>query len=195
MRTLLSLKSSMPISYAVHMNAAAVGENGFTPLMVAASRGEYKMVKELLSRQECLEALNRQDLEGCTIWQEKNIVVRKLLGVETINVTIADDNGETPLIAACHTQNLDIVQELLMHERCLQAIDVRNSSGETALSIAKCEGYEEIVKVLMYAARTRDELGVGHTFSALMGKSLIPRSHAGDYRDRLKPVMVKGWTN
>ena len=187
----------------------ADNESGFTPLMKAVSEASrsarmhsQEILDILLARKDCRDSINVQTKMGTAlllaIGHRSITVVKKLLAVETMNVTIVDERGDTPLIAACHIKNLDIVQELLMHEECLQAIDVKDSSGNTALSIAKRKGYRGIVKALVHA-RARNtvdyELMVGQTFSVFMGKLLIPSVHVGGYRDRLKPVMVRGLTN
>ena len=84
-----------------------------------------------------------------------------LLASESIEETITDENGDTPLHEACLSGETKVVEMLLEKLKARGAVDVLlpNDKQLNPLHIACREGYVDIVKLLFkYAFHQRDKL-------------------------------------
>lgn len=75
-------------------------------------------------------------------------VVKALLSAGDVNVNITDGQGNTPLIEAARFGHNEIVRTLIARGAALEG---KNLSGDTALSLATTNGHDEVVKVLKEA--------------------------------------------
>ncbi|MCY3975096.1 MAG: ankyrin repeat domain-containing protein [Simkaniaceae bacterium] len=133
----------------------ACGKEDITPFMIAVGNHHLEVVRELAGDpRRGFAILDRTDCEGDTalmryVKQDDTDVgiVRELCkcGVGVFRV---GSMGCTPLIVAVKRQKgLALVRELLYKSRHM--VNRRDSSGNTSLSIAACNGDLEVVKELI----------------------------------------------
>jgi uncharacterized protein len=122
-----------------------------TPLLHAASKGHWEVVRWLVNRGAALNeqrfggttALGLASSRGCTP------VVRLLLE-RGADPTLATDDGETPLIEASTKGYVEIVRCLLDHPNAAATVDHGNRwEGRAALSWACEKGHEGVARALL----------------------------------------------
>ena len=98
-------------------NVDARDEEGATPLILAAANGHARTVSTLCERGASVNATTIYDvsalLAAVLFPQEPNVLVVKALLDAGASIELTNDSGVTPLLAACHRGNYDIVTLLL----------------------------------------------------------------------------------
>uniref|UniRef100_A0A7R9WVH1 Uncharacterized protein n=1 Tax=Craspedostauros australis TaxID=1486917 RepID=A0A7R9WVH1_9STRA len=77
-----------------------------------------------------------------------------LIGSESADATLQNDDGDTVIHEICRRGELGTLETLVKHSRVTIDFNIRNSFGETALSIAEKKGYRTIVTFLKKIAST-----------------------------------------
>jgi uncharacterized protein len=141
-------------------NPNVTGDDGLTPLIAAADRGDTQIIEALLNAGA---DVNAQDGNGNTALlellepanprrrsvEEYRVLVGTLLRAKNVNVNLANKNGETALMRAVRLGNIEPVRLLLSAGANTNAPD---KIGETAYILAYKKGYTEIEKLLTTAA-------------------------------------------
>ncbi|XP_053689886.1 protein fem-1 homolog B [Sabethes cyaneus] len=135
-----------------------------TPLIVAALRGHYEVVRILLTqvqpnleKEGCVK-FDGHLIEGASaLWVaagagQLNII--KLLVDHGADVNHHTRNLSTPLRAACFDGRLDIIRYLVDHNA---NINFANAYNNTCLMIAAYKGHVEVVEYLLQNAALSDE--------------------------------------
>lgn len=128
---------------------------GQTPLMYACRRGNERVARRLM---ELGASVNTVSGRGRTalfeaVLSKKKDIVKLLLSpdfrVLGVDVNITNDKlwSRTALMVAAHTCQQEIVDELLKHDEI--SVNVQDSEGNTALSLASSKGHSEIVSALL----------------------------------------------
>ena len=160
----------------MHADVNVLGSIGFTPVGIAAMRGDVEIVKMLIAAGAKLDVL---DYEGETpllraIRFQRDDNLKVILGAD-VNVDISNQSGETPLMLAAEMGRLDYVEALLAKRAGTNA---KNHSGNTALYFAIFEGHDEVAKRLIQAGSTVQGLNDGYTilhWAEAMGRTdLVP---------------------
>ncbi|XP_055311305.1 protein fem-1 homolog B isoform X3 [Sitodiplosis mosellana] len=135
-----------------------VEEDGqsFTPLVIAARNGRYKVVKTILNNfkpnieQECVVKFDGHIVHGATaLWcaaGSGHLNVIKLLIQYGANVNHKTKTHSTPLRAACFDGHLDIVKYLVAHSA---EINLANVYNNTCLMISAYKGHTDVVEFLL----------------------------------------------
>ena len=123
-----------------------------TPLMAAAHQGDMAMARQLIERQDDLEA---RDDDGYTaLMYAANAgheeIVKTLLAAGA-DVNAADNQMSTPLMFAAQHDQLRIVHELLAAGANASA---RGTHGLTALGVAQQNGHHRVASILIAAGAT-----------------------------------------
>ena len=92
------------------------------------------------------------------------LVAMQMLSHSCAHTADGDTEGMTPLVAACHSEQLGLVQELLNHGA---QPNLAAAEGETPLMSAAEEGNVAIVSALMFTGADVDALSSDHQ-TALM---------------------------
>ena len=114
-----------------------------TPLHIAASKGDYKKVKSLISKG--LDVNSRCRYGWSPIHEAAeggHADVVRLLISKGADVNLADKRGLTPLHGAAYSGDFDTVKVLLEHGA---QKDQTTINGETAYDIAKKNNREDII--------------------------------------------------
>ncbi len=150
----------------------------YTPLMIAASRNDYDMVKFLVEKGADVNAKTHYESEY------SRVVTPLLLSLDRhhyesgtaeflinngADINVRDDNGNTPLIYAAETHNTKVIELLIQKNADINAV---NNDGSTALMLAV--NNLETVKLLA-------EKGADVNFQASGSTALIS---ACKYRNR-----------
>jgi ankyrin repeat protein/serine/threonine protein kinase len=144
-----------------HINQAS-GNDGATPLYVAAQQGHIAVVTMLVK--ECQADVNQATNNGTTplIVASSNghiAVVKVLVKEGQADVNQANDNGVTPLIFAAYNSHIAVV-ELLVKEGQADVNQARNDGG-TPLFAAAQYGHIAVVELLV----TEGQADVNHAMN------------------------------
>jgi len=127
-------------------------EGGWTPLMIAASSGDFMKARSLLATPNIQVNLkNESDCTALTYAASRgnNDILTLLLQRDDTNLNVQDKYAKnTPLMRAI------VNKQILSARKLLQAdarVDMRDVEGNTALHYACAEGIEEIVGLLLDA--------------------------------------------
>jgi len=129
-----------------------------TPLMKVCAMSELSanarrdVVKLLLAKPIDLNDTDKHGFTALAIACKCGDVgtVRLLSGEIDIDPNIADEEGNTPLIHACHSRMADVVTVLLMSfKRAGLRVDETNNNGMTALMEAARTGNSEVCRALV----------------------------------------------
>jgi len=123
---------------------------GYTPLMLAAKNGKYKICETLLNHRAQPYV---SDFEGWTplhfAAEQGHWNIAKLLVDYKADVSAATKTGETSLMKACVNGHLPVVR-YLFNSTDLH-LDTPNTSGNTALHLAALFGQPHIIRYLVLA--------------------------------------------
>ena len=142
-------KRNIIVAKSLLLKGAAVDVTSYqieTPLLLSAAVvGNLDVVKLLVDYHA---NVNVTDVSGnsallCAIDDD----VKFFLIQNGANVHVENENGDTVLMSACRSGNLDLVKLLLSKSVDLDATNV--SDGQTALLLACMNGYSEIVNELV----------------------------------------------
>ena len=131
--------------------------DGYTPLMVAAEKGQLDCVNYLIGKGD-LQFINARGRNGATAMFVAALnghaeVVAALLKSQADRM-LADNSGNTPLMLAAHCGHVDCANHLL-DKSDLQSINARNEDGATALLAAALNGHAEVVAALLKSQADR----------------------------------------
>lgn len=128
------------------IDTVSVGGYKQTPLIEAATNGNLKTVKYLVSNGADIEA---QDMFGRTALfhslNNRKLETARFLIKNGSPVNTVDDQKQTPLHIAVSTGNPEIVSLLLQHGATIESY---NSYGLTPLDLAEQFGFEMIVEII-----------------------------------------------
>ncbi|PWY57469.1 hypothetical protein DGG96_01775 [Legionella qingyii] len=136
--------------------AAKVRDNyGNTPLMVAAGRGNLKIIEYLLENGVDLHLKNNQG-EAAIIFAAENghLNALKFLEEKGADLTIVNDNGENALLVAARQGHVACVSYLL--ERGL-SVDLQNNQGKSAFQLALEASQLEIADLLVARSTSNEK--------------------------------------
>jgi ankyrin repeat protein len=130
------------------VNGTIAGQDGWTPLMIAAADGHESAARALLAVGG--DPNRRNDLGRTALMFASSYgfvdIVRVLLdGGADVNVVPTDDTRWTALMAAACAGRADVTQLLL--ERGADAA-LKDSKGRTALACARNNDHSDVVKIL-----------------------------------------------
>eukprot|EP01083_Nonionella_stella_P267937 905433_1 len=141
---------------------------GLTPLLAAAREGHTKIVTILLRNEADVNACGKEGVTSLMVSSQQGHVdvVRVLLSHPSIDIDHQDVQGTTALMAACFTNQLEVVEVLLNPRNQLFETDNEKKQtksrkganpnltmhapceGVSALHFAAAEGNAEIVKMI-----------------------------------------------
>jgi ankyrin repeat protein len=145
---------------------APLGEDGATPLLLAARIGETSLVESLLARGADPA---RTDAEGWTalhwaVHENREAVVRVLLDHDTAaGVNTPDAAGTTPLMHAAEAGSENLARLLLERGADKDAV---NQDGLSALTLAATGGHAGVLQILLDAG-ARVDMTDPHSRAAL----------------------------
>lgn len=128
---------------------------GWTPLMIAAAEKHLEAVELLLQSKADPNLRNgygRTALMFAAAYGQHDIVERLLAAGADPNIVPSDQSGWTALIAAAARGHALTVEVLL---RSGADPNIRARDGLTALELARSQGHDEIVRILMAASGPR----------------------------------------
>lgn len=132
-------------------NASIKEMQGWTPLVLGCMRGNLAVVETLLQHMG-EGVLDDTDHRGGTALHfaaaNGHAAVTALLLSKGAQIYATDDNRSTPLMDACSTGRLDVVQMLLQHG-ATQGLEWTDRWGRTAMHNAADKGYEDVVACLL----------------------------------------------
>jgi ankyrin repeat protein/predicted Ser/Thr protein kinase len=135
---------------AVVDTSAAVGQREVrpqSPLLIAADRGDERMVVSLLNAGADVNAQNQNGWTALSVAADGgHDDIARLLLAEGADVNLVRNSGVTPLMLATNRGNRTLVEELLSAGAELNA---RDSNGLTALSAAVDADHIEITRLLL----------------------------------------------
>lgn len=127
----------------------ACTEDGITPLMLASTGGNFKIVKALLNANA---KVNQKTYSGTTALRcasfHGHLKIVQLLIDHNANVNVNGFYG-TPLLGAVQNRSFGIVRCLILNEADVNLAD--NGGNETPLTIAASDGSFEIAEALIAA--------------------------------------------
>ncbi|NOT97646.1 MAG: hypothetical protein HOO97_00920 [Sideroxydans sp.] len=144
------------------VNTEIANEMGWTPLMIASSKGLPSIINQLIQHRANVRARN---LSGdtplhCAI-EAGQAESAKLLIDNHAEIDALNNDGLSPLLLATIRRDLEIVLTLLDKGANINLI---TQNGSTALHNAAANGYSEIVRVLLHdGADTRIKNHDGNT--------------------------------
>jgi ankyrin repeat protein len=135
-----------------------------TPLKVAAQEGHVGVVRLLLERGAEVHAVT---LDGETALHDAarrghEEVVNVLL-TSGADSGIKSDASYTALMWASRSGHVGVVKQLLQHMQG-RGLNERNSVGRTAVGLACCSGFVEVLRLLLLA-------GADHTIGNIFGQT------------------------
>jgi ankyrin repeat protein len=122
-----------------------MNDNGFTPLILAAYKGNFEIVEFLLVEGA---NINYQSEMGSALTAavfKGNIELSKLLLAFKADPNGTDLNGVTPLIYAVQFKNKDMIKLLLSFKADKSLLDKK---GKTAFEYALLSKDEDVIKLL-----------------------------------------------
>ena len=124
--------------------------NGNTPLMVAAIRGNVNIAKILIDNGANIEIKSDKGTPVLIFAALYNRfeMVRYLIEVVKVNPNVVDAYEFTALMTAARKGYEDIVKYLLQNQDVLDDIDHKSKKGNTAYSLAKIHKNAKIMKLL-----------------------------------------------
>uniref|UniRef100_A0A336M0K2 Protein fem-1 homolog B n=1 Tax=Culicoides sonorensis TaxID=179676 RepID=A0A336M0K2_CULSO len=158
--TLLIILKDLDQSLAYKLlNQKFVEEDGqtFTPLVIAAKNGRYKVVRMLLKNYpnidleaECAVNFDGHIVHGVgALWAAAgsgHLTIVKLLIHHGADVNHQTQTDSTPLRAACFEGRLDVVEYLVAHGADL---NIANAFNNSCLMIASFKGHTSVVEFLL----------------------------------------------
>jgi len=123
-----------------------------TPLIIAVKTNNEKIVDLILNLQEEIEELDNYDENHETALmiaiKNKNLNIAKKLLMKNADITIRDQDSNTPLmVASIHSDASDLVKEIL--NRPNNTINLMDKNGRTALLLAIKEKCADNAKILL----------------------------------------------
>ena len=145
----------------LHADVNVKGSIGYTPVGVAALRGDVEILKMLIAAGARLDVHDYAGgtplLNALRVQRDENVAL--LLNADA-DVNLADSRGVTPLMAAAEMGRLDYVEALLGKGA---QVSLRDPDGNTALYYAVFEGNDEVAKRLIRAGTVVYGLNNGYT--------------------------------
>ena len=133
--------------------------SGETVMHACARENNVQLASLILSRSrtsETVDALNAKANNGMTplhvaVWHNQEDMVKLLLQQEGIDRGAADNEGNTPILTACHRGDIILLQRLLRAAKGADERDlrVRNALGWSALHTASFKGQDVAVRLLL----------------------------------------------
>ena len=116
-------------------------------------KGDVDKVRDVLQKGADVNGRDKNGLTPlsvCASAKGSFLTVRELLKHKNLDANATEDDGDSPLLAACRVGNLEVVVELLKDNRV--DVNARDCSGDTVLMVAihRCE-QDIAVELLKYA--------------------------------------------
>ncbi|MDY6985652.1 MAG: ankyrin repeat domain-containing protein [Candidatus Thermoplasmatota archaeon] len=123
-------------------------DNGVTPLMLAAAKGDVRRVRDLIAKGADVNARNKWGATALmyAVNHSGSVEVAKILIENGADVNARDNNGETALIDATDRGNREMVKLLLESGADVNA---RTNDGVTALTYATARRNRDLVRLLL----------------------------------------------
>lgn len=155
-------------------------DNGWTPLHIAASKGNINLIKGLLKNKANLTDVNNEGQTALhiAILNKKCAAAKVLLSED--NLEIPDNQGNTPLHLCALTGAKDLAEAILNKNVAIN-IDAVNNEGMTPLHLAASKGKSHIIKLLL---NTRADPNIKDNDGNIALHSSIHNEH--NYIDLLK---------
>ena len=126
-----------------------------TPLMIAAYKGKVNIVNRLLQIDIVKEAINDQDKDGNTGFllaaRKGHEDTLELLLQAKADPVLNNFKERTPLMESVIRGRMNTVIKLLQIKSVRDNINATDKDGNTALSLARQEGYKQIASLLLEA--------------------------------------------
>jgi ankyrin repeat protein len=124
--------------------------SGFTPLMLAAWRGQLRLVQGFLARNDCNPSLTTKEGRDALSYAaeyDQADVVEELLKADGVNATAQDEDKMSALHYASEEGYHTVVQKLL--EKNASNLNTQTVAGDTPLNLATRNDHRETVKLLL----------------------------------------------
>lgn len=122
-----------------------VNESGFSPLIIAAYRGQADMVSYLLHKGASVDYISPEGTALMAACYKNDLEIAKVLIERDANVNLQSGDGSTALIFSVLNRNVELISLLLKYGANKT---IRDSAGNTALSHAKKRALNEIIPLL-----------------------------------------------
>lgn len=172
-------------------------ENGFTPLLKAATNNDLKMVKYLVEKGANVNIVGNIQGTSALHWAVSNgniemvkYLIEKKANINVINFSLK----ETPLIWAAKAGNFEIVKYLVENSA---DINIENIYKQSPLYIASLGGKLEVVKYLVENGADVNKKGFsGHTplSAATNGGHLRVAGYLIEKGANVNNRQIEGWT-
>lgn len=172
-------------------------ENGFTPLLKAATNNDFKMVQYLVEKGADVNIVGSIQGSSALHWavQNGNIEMIKYLVEKKANVNAVNfTSKETPLLWAAKAGNLEVVKYLVENKADIKIEDIYKQS---ALYLASLGGKTGIVKYLVENGANINKKGFGgHTplSAATSNSHLETAKYLIEKGADVNAKQIEGWT-
>ncbi|MBD2731102.1 ankyrin repeat domain-containing protein [Nostoc sp. FACHB-892] len=143
----------------------AIGSNGQTALMYAASYGHISVIKVLIKAGANLDILSDEDITGVrqtalmlvasSYFATNRHEVIKVLVEAGANINLQGQDGLTALMWATLCNYTNAVEALI---ECRADLNIRDKDGNTAIMYAKARKFDALVNVLKQAGASKGGL-------------------------------------
>ncbi len=122
-----------------------IDNNGFSPLILAAYRGNFEVAKYLIT---IVKDINYQSPEGSALMaavMKNNIELIQLLITKNANLDLTNKSGVTAIMLAIQFEEIEIIKILLQYKANKL---LKDNEGKTAFEYAVNTNNETIIQLL-----------------------------------------------
>ena len=128
---------------------------GYTPLLYASFNGHMEVIKYLIEKEADASLKTNTGLNALHLAAQKNIVMPFLFFKNTIDLYELDDLKSTPLHWAAYTNSEEVVSYILAETEHHYFMNIRDTEGNTPLSLATSYGNTRVVRRLLIRGASR----------------------------------------